>query len=760
MNRNLILILMLLLSLSSLISAEVSPFPELEEGDVKVALVLSGGGARGFAHIPIIKALEEAHIPIDMVVGTSMGAFVGGIYASGYSPDEMVELVEAYDMRELFAVAPVSHQSPELSVFTEYKNNIISLEFDEEGIGSAPGLIGDQKILELLNDSLIKTSAISEFDDLPIPFRAVGTDLATGEKIIFSKGSLIAAIRGSISIPGIFAPAPVDGRMVVDGGIVDNLPIQIALDMGADIIIAVDVNSSDYQREVSEYDSIPEVFEQLVIILTRNTIVDQVQKAHLIFSPLLGSFGMMDFTSYREIMAIGEETAAEQQDAIDILSSFIASVNSPEPSSSERRSYQSLEDIRIYKVTHTAVNPDIHRVDTFPLESFEDLEGEVLDSATLENLKKDLEELRESDRYATVTYQVEDIFWDADGKPYGVLDIITRDFLPRHLTLSLGLFGSTGIRLVPDTEPVFDFDPNFSVELNAEEFLHENLAFNFSIVQEEAVSIDLALRYHVSPAFSVGMDQRYERGYLAAGETVVPGTNDGEDYNYSPSLSAYMTYKNNIEVKLTAALDSYWFIQDDGSYSYRSVPSLSLGGVYTTQNFSMFPKQGTRMDIWGNISYYDQSFGYRFDFRGLRTLKIAENDYLTFHGSAGSGRSVTHLREDYFSYGGYGGVVTLSPALRVKERILASVTYRHEHEVSAFPLIFTARIRAGMRGQSIEELYAGASPPVIDSFDFFSSPVYDAAFSAGLGVKIQNADILFGVALDARLNTAFFVEVR
>ena len=205
-----------------------------------IALVLSGGGARGFAHIPVIEALEQAGIPIDMVLGTSMGSLIGGLYAAGYSPGDMRRLIESYDMVELFALSALPPLRTAPQALRRDRDNLFVLGFDSGGLGTAAGIIGDQRILHMLNDSLSRVSGITHFDDLAIPFRCIGTDLATGQRIIFSEGSLASAIRASISIPLVFTPYPLYDRLIVDGGLVDNMPAELARQMGADIVIAVD----------------------------------------------------------------------------------------------------------------------------------------------------------------------------------------------------------------------------------------------------------------------------------------------------------------------------------------------------------------------------------------------------------------------------------------------------------------------------------------------------------------------------------------
>ena len=759
MKHLLSILLILCLVLFQLSAAQLSPLPREPGHDIKVALVLSGGGARGFADIPIIAALEEAGIPIDMVVGTSMGALIGGMYAAGYTPEQMVALVESYDLVEMFAVPPVSSRSPELSVFAEHKNNIISLEFDSKGIGRAPSLIGDQKVLEMLNDSLIKTSLITDFDNLSIPYRAIGTDLITGEKIIFSEGSLVAAIRSSISIPGLFAPTLIDGRAVIDGGVVDNLPIRVAKDLGADIIIAVDVNSADYLRKAEDITSLSQVIEQLVVIITRNTIVNQLEDAHLLFSVMLGEYGPLDFSSFRQIMEIGAAQASEAQQQIEALRTYLVDAGVTMRDQREVLRYDVLPDIYIDRVSHTRLDPDESKRDFFPIEDFACLEGAPFDTTMMALLKTELEQLRELNRYATVTYRIINIVCDGEGNPHGELDIVTREFPTRKLTLSLGLFGTTSMRLSPEDGYSFDFDPDISIELNIAEFLNERLTFNLMILQREAVQIDASLRYRFSPAFSFGMNHEYKRGYLWGGDEVVPGTNDGQDLSYTVSASGYATYRNSMEVKFTSSFENLWYRQTDGSYTYTFVPSLSFGGVYTSQNFSLFPKEGTRIDFDIDISTKDLDFGYRFDFRGVRTWEMSEDSFFSIRGFAGVSRSVAHRRSDYFSYGGAREIATLSPSIRVKDRLLTSVSYVHAYTRPTIPLLFKVELSAGLRGLSTEDIY-GSSPSVpIAPFEFFRDSSFDLMLSTGLGLQIQNADILFGVALDTHLNTALFVEV-
>ncbi|NLA91956.1 MAG: patatin-like phospholipase family protein, partial [Spirochaetales bacterium] len=292
-------------------------------GSPKVALVLSGGGARGFAHIPVIEAVEAAGIPIDFVLGTSMGSLVGGLYAAGYSPQDIRDLIDQHSMVDLFASTPLP-PPPKASLLNDPRHyNLFQIGLDDKGVGIASGMLGDQKILQMLNGALSRVTVVNNFDDLEIPFRAIGADLVSGERIVFSEGSIVTAIRSSISIPGIFAPYPVDGRLVVDGGVVDNLPINLAKEMGADIIIAVDVNGEDYQRTAAELDSLTAVLEQTIIVFMKNTYIGQLENADLLIIPPLGGYSVLDFLSVKEILKVGEEVASQHQSELAQIASQI-----------------------------------------------------------------------------------------------------------------------------------------------------------------------------------------------------------------------------------------------------------------------------------------------------------------------------------------------------------------------------------------------------------------------------------------------------
>ena len=227
----------------------------------KVALVLSGGGAKGLAEIPLLEALEEEGIPVDMVLGTSMGSLLGSLYCAGYSPKEIRSFMTELDLVSIISEWPQPSLRVPAYALTTKNDNYFSLPFSlsQTKVGAAPGFLGDQKILNMLSTYLSKVGDIDDFDKLAVPFRAVAVDVSTGKEVVYKSGSLVRAVRGSMSLPGVWVPALMsDGTYVMDGGLQNNLPVRLAIESGADIVIAMDVASSVYKNpeEIDDYLSV------------------------------------------------------------------------------------------------------------------------------------------------------------------------------------------------------------------------------------------------------------------------------------------------------------------------------------------------------------------------------------------------------------------------------------------------------------------------------------------------------------------------
>jgi len=296
-----LLICLLLGFLPLFIHASEAPRP-------KVGLVLSGGAARGLAHIGVLKALEEQGIRIDAIAGTSMGAVVGGLYASGYQIDELEKMALNIDWQQALSDAPPREDVP-FRRKQDDRDFLVKqkLSFRDDGsLGLPLGVIQGQNLALLLESLLAHTSDTRDFDKLPIPFRAVATDIANGEKVVFRKGHLPQVIRASMSIPAVFAPVELDGRLLVDGGMTDNIPLDVAREMGVDVAIVVDIGTPLRNRK--QLTTVVDVLNQSITLMTRRNSEEQLAALHpddVLIQPPLASFGVTDFGRAAEMIDAG-----------------------------------------------------------------------------------------------------------------------------------------------------------------------------------------------------------------------------------------------------------------------------------------------------------------------------------------------------------------------------------------------------------------------------------------------------------------------
>lgn len=315
MNRQTICMWLFLITCVSPLSItrpiEAAETPDENTRRPAIGLVLSGGGARGAAHVGVLKVLEQNRIPIDFIAGTSMGALVGGLYASGMSPGELEAVISAIDWADAFSdkITRVDRS------FRRKRDDDFYLVKHRPGIKGTklsfpPGILDGQKIDLLLKKYTLPVSTIRDFDQLPIPFRAVATDIETGETYVIGKGDLALALRASMSIPAFFAPREIDGQLLVDGGVSSNLPIDIVRQMGADLVIAVDIGTPLSERD--EIESVLDITGQISNILTRRNADEQIASlagTDIFIKPDLGDITTASFNRAHEAVPIGARAA-------------------------------------------------------------------------------------------------------------------------------------------------------------------------------------------------------------------------------------------------------------------------------------------------------------------------------------------------------------------------------------------------------------------------------------------------------------------
>lgn len=293
--------------------AASSPFVAASGGDSRprIGLVLSGGGARGAAHIGVLKVLEQLRIPVDVIAGTSMGAVVGGLYASGLSAVELERVMVSLDWEDAFRDSP-PRAAQAFRRKLEDQNFLINFPLGLRGreFRVPRGLIQGQKLNQTLRALTLPVAAIRDFDDFPTRFRAVATDLELGETVALGSGDLTNAMRASLSAPGVFTPVEIDGRLLVDGGISDNLPVGIAKSLGVDVLIVVDVGFAPQRR--ASLQSVAAISNQMIAIMMRQNAAAQrrlLTQGDILIDPELNDFSSFDFTRLARAIDIGERAA-------------------------------------------------------------------------------------------------------------------------------------------------------------------------------------------------------------------------------------------------------------------------------------------------------------------------------------------------------------------------------------------------------------------------------------------------------------------
>jgi NTE family protein len=304
------------LALSAPVAGAVDTTEEVERP--RIGLALSGGGARGSAHVGVLRMLDELGVPVDYIAGTSMGSIIGALYASGYTADGIQRVLDTMDWETALTDRPdriyrtMRRKELESDLLIPYR-----LGFNKGSLELPLGVIEGQHLDQVLHHLLMPVVDIRSFDELEIPFRAVATDLVSGEEVVLSSGSLPNALRASMSVPGVFAPVDIDGRLLVDGGMSNNLPVSVVRAMGADIVIAVDISAPMLERE--QLTSVISVTEQLTNFLTRRSTDAQIASLgedDILIVPELDEFASTDFTRVMEILDRGYQAARLQRDGL------------------------------------------------------------------------------------------------------------------------------------------------------------------------------------------------------------------------------------------------------------------------------------------------------------------------------------------------------------------------------------------------------------------------------------------------------------
>src|SRR5262245_27661954 len=405
-----------------LISAVAVAAAEPDAPRPRIGLALGGGGARGGAHVGVLQVLDELHVPVDVIAGTSMGAVVGGVYAAGVPIEQIDRAMREADWADLLDDRPSFRDL----VFRRKEDAARYLVDFELGINNGHfrhphGLRAGQKLAFEARALLIDTPEENDFARLPIPFRAVATDVESGERVVLDHGDLVQSILASFAVPGIFAPVDIDGRLLIDGGISDNLPVGVAREAGDDVVIAVEVGAPLAKRD--KLNSMFSVLGQTMSFLTHKNSDPSARSADLVITPNLTGISASEFTAIPEAITRGREAALAMREslaryALDDAAweAYLAKCRLPTPE--PRR----IEIIRV---------EGNHRVDSrLILGHMHVKPGDILD---VQVLRRDLVRVFGLDDFERVTI---DVSAEPDGETL-VVDVTEKDWGPTYVRFGL-----------------------------------------------------------------------------------------------------------------------------------------------------------------------------------------------------------------------------------------------------------------------------------------------------------------------------------
>ncbi|MGB7198325.1 MAG: patatin-like phospholipase family protein [Acidobacteriaceae bacterium] len=393
----------------------------------RIALVLEGGGALGFAHLGAIEYLEQHHIPIDFVAGTSMGGLIGGLYASGESPAQIRQLVSQINWDQVLSgnipFPDVSYRRKQDQI--TYPNR---LEFGlRHGLTLPSGLNSGQSVGLILDQAVLPTYNVHNFNDLPIPFRCVATDLTTGEKKVFDSGSLAQALRATMSIPGVFAPVTIDGHVYADGGAVDNLPVDVAKKAGADIVIAVYLDTGP--TTTAEDTSFLTTAGRTIAIMIKANELQSMREADILLTADLTGFTSSSFNSSAKIIPKGYAAAEKRAGLLDALAL----------NDKQWKTYVAARDARIHKTIPVPQFVDVvgagRPIDHAIQKTMEPMVGKPINSSQID---KELTRAVGTGELATAGYAIS----QANGESGLLVHANPKTYGPPFLKLGITIDGS------------------------------------------------------------------------------------------------------------------------------------------------------------------------------------------------------------------------------------------------------------------------------------------------------------------------------
>ncbi|MCP5162297.1 MAG: patatin-like phospholipase family protein [Hahellaceae bacterium] len=637
------LVSLLMIGMSSPVQAEaesevqIMPSPHRP----KVGLVLSGGGAKGLAHVGVLRVLEEMHVPVDVLVGTSAGSAVAALYAMGMPLDEIEDRFHEMD----WSLGFTDEHSREERAFRRKQEDremaSFGLGLGLEGVKLRRGAVEGQELQLVLNDLTASASHVRDFDQLPLRYRAVAADLATGAPVAIGKGSLSRAIRASMSIPMVYSPVEIDGKLLVDGGVAANLPIDVARQLGAEVVIAIDISTQLSKKE--ELSNALLIADQITNLLTRRNVDVQLRSLtdqDVLIVPNLEGAGTADFDRSDELVELGATAARAAALELHPLAVSPQEWQAYEIRRTLKHPASQVLD-RVEMVNHSHVS------DEFILSRIQLKPGMMLDRKQLE---KNIREIYGLGYFESVTYEV---FPAQDGLALRI-EAREKSWGPNYFRVGLGIednfqgdnffnlavgYNMTALNRLGaewDTRAAIGNNPYLKTEF------YQPLSFiwRYFVALEAGVEKDLINQYAGSQ-WVAEHDIRYSYGRLSLGKELGP----------SAEIRSFIEsgqFNDSVERGSSQA-----------EFAEEQAGRVGIKFRFDSQNQVDMPTEGTFMALVGESSLPEVGASRRFDrLAGTFSRALTFNEY-TLHGRV-AGSKLISGQGSVANYVRLGGFMRLS----------------------------------------------------------------------------------------------------
>lgn len=685
----------------------------------KVAIVLGGGGAKGIAHIALLEKIEELGIPVDKVYGTSMGALIGGLYSAGYTPKEIESLVHNNDLERLFTSFLASGYNEVLDPFDFNTNNLASFSLDE-GIGGVNGLIDDYMILNFFYKYLGNVPDNLDFEtQLPIAFNCNAIDMLTGEETVFVGGSLVSAMRASMSIPVVFEPLITSTDVYMDGGMTANLPVHLAVEDGYDIIIAATVGNP-MELTPDDYRTFSGMLNGLITIIVKKGVLGEPEQATLYIPIDTKENTTLGFGKSEDILECGRESVAKYEFELRAIADRFEDSEKvfPDPNRTGEYflRYKTINRGEDFKSAKESRKEDLFsktRVSlglfggfsfTFTIEKDKDLSDQskfaVFPTASIRAFIKNIKDSRVS------------------------LDVRFKGAVNRELSLS----ALAMIRLTEDYgERLF-----FTTGLDAKMGSFSNITDVMSVT-----------------TFNI-------TEYMFDGNLGLKLT-DEEDHILNLVANA----------KLFGGYESTEGMRENLLKNWSFIPSFEFNAVwYPGYDTSLFA-EGMRLDFVGNFGFTkSETFEWEPNFKLKAAYEInfpfGEKNDIWFDAMAVTHYGPEYMREFFQELGGWDGIPGLSYGNLYQDFIVGGLGYQRLLKDDFIKVYLMTQVRGGIRNSVSYANFTklDQKDKKIPFYGLFDNGKWDLGWGIGVGVSTPVGSIIGGVGINLEKKVSFYVEIK